>query len=374
MAGGRVELAGLTKRFTEVAVDGIDLDIASGEFFSLLGPSGCGKTTTLRLIAGFEQPTSGRIMLDGADVSGVPPHRRNVNTVFQSYALFPFLSVFDNVAFGLKHRDVGKAELNRRVGEALELVKMTGFAKRRPGQLSGGQQQRVALARALVLNPAVLLLDEPLGALDAKLRRSLKVELKALQEEVGITFLYVTHDQEEALTMSDRMAVMNAGRIAQIGAPRDVYTEPTDTYVADFLGVSNLMEVDVVERGPGAACRMKLGETALTADRGDVDGTGPAHAVIRPERVRLEPHGSDGPNRVPGMVERLVFLGAATQVMLRLGPGVPLQALIQNDGERPELAQGTPVHVYLAPDALRVLGGAAREVPVGDADAPLVAS
>ena len=374
MAGGRVELAGLTKRFTEVAVDGIDLDIASGEFFSLLGPSGCGKTTTLRLIAGFEQPTSGRIMLDGADVSGVPPHRRTVNTVFQSYALFPFLSVFDNVAFGLKHRDVGMAELNRRVGEALELVKMTGFAKRRPGMLSGGQQQRVALARALVLNPAVLLLDEPLGALDAKLRRSLKVELKALQEEVGITFLYVTHDQEEALTMSDRMAVMNAGRIAQIGAPRDVYTEPTDTYVADFLGVSNLMEVDVVERGPGTGCRMKLGDSALVAERGEVDGTGPAHAVIRPERVRLEPHGSDGPNRVPAMVERLVFLGAATQVMLRLGPGVPLQALIQNDGERPDLAQGTPVHVYLAPDALRVLGGAEREVPVASDDEPLVAS
>ena len=373
MAGGRVELAGLTKRFTEVAVDGIDLDIASGEFFSLLGPSGCGKTTTLRLIAGFEQPTSGRILLDGADVSGVPPHRRNVNTVFQSYALFPFLSVFDNVAFGLKHRDVSKAELNRRVGEALELVKMTGFAKRRPGMLSGGQQQRVALARALVLNPAVLLLDEPLGALDAKLRRSLKVELKALQEEVGITFLYVTHDQEEALTMSDRMAVMNAGRIAQIGAPRDVYTEPADTYVADFLGVSNLMEVDVVERGPGSACRMKLGDSTLVAERGEVDGTGPAHAVIRPERVRLEPHGSDGPNRVPAMVERLVFLGAATQVMLRLGPGVPLQALIQNDGERPELAQGTPVHVYLAPDALRVLGGASREVPI-EVDEPLVSS
>jgi spermidine/putrescine transport system ATP-binding protein len=204
VAGGRVELVSLTKRFTEVAVDGIDLDIASGEFFSLLGPSGCGKTTTLRLIAGFEQPTAGRILLDGTDVSAVPPHRRNVNTVFQSYALFPFLSVFDNVAFGLKQRGVAKAELTHRVGEALELVKMTSLAKRRPGVLSGGQQQRVALARALVLSPAVLLLDEPLGALDAKLRRSLKVELKALQEEVGITFLYVTHDQEEALTMSDR--------------------------------------------------------------------------------------------------------------------------------------------------------------------------
>ncbi|MBO0773606.1 MAG: ATP-binding cassette domain-containing protein, partial [Actinobacteria bacterium] len=261
MPGGRVELVGLTKRFTEVAVDGVDLDVASGEFFSLLGPSGCGKTTTLRLIAGFEQPTSGRILLDGADMSNIPPHRRNVNTVFQSYALFPFLSVSDNVAFGLRHRHLTRDEIRRLVGEALDLVQLTGFGKRRPAMLSGGQQQRVALARALVLNPAVLLLDEPLGSLDAKLRRSLKMELKALQERVGITFLYVTHDQEEALTMSDRLAVMNSGRIAQIGVPREVYEEPADTYVADFLGVSNLMEVEVLDRGPGAACRLRLGET-----------------------------------------------------------------------------------------------------------------
>src|ERR1700761_9864385 len=310
MAAG-IELVGLTKRFHHghaAAVDNIDLSVSGGEFFSLLGPSGCGKTTTLRLVAGFEEPTSGRILLDGVDVSGVPPHKRNVNTVFQSYALFPFMTVSDNVAFGLKYAACSKSELKTRVGEALALVDMASFASRRPSQLSGGQQQRGALPRALGLHPAVALLDEPLGALDAKLRRSLKVELKALQEEVGITFLYVTHDQEEALTMSDRMAVMNAGRIAQIGAPRDVYTEPADTYVADFLGTSNLMEVDVVERGPGSGCRMRLGDSALVAERGEGDGTGPAHAVIRPERVRLEPHGSDGPNRVPGMVERLVFL------------------------------------------------------------------
>src|SRR5262249_55384826 len=239
-----------------------------------------------------------------------PPHRRNVNTVFQSYALFPFLSVFDNVAFGLRNRHLPKAELGRLVGGALELVQLTGYEKRRPGMLSGGQQQRVALARALVLNPSVLLLDEPLGALDAKLRRSLKVELKALQERVGITFLYVTHDQEEALTMSDRLAVMNAGRIAQIGMPRQIYEEPADTYVADFLGVSNLMEVEVVERGPGSRCRIKIGEQPLTVDRGEVDVVGPAHAVIRPERVRIEPYGQAGqvgPNRVPAMIERLVF-------------------------------------------------------------------
>jgi spermidine/putrescine transport system ATP-binding protein len=371
MAGGRIELVALTKRFTDIAVDRVDLTVDSGEFFSLLGPSGCGKTTTLRLIAGFEQPTEGTILLDGVEMTNIPPHRRNVNTVFQSYALFPFLSVFDNVAFGLRNRHLTKAETNKRVGDALDLVQLTGFEKRRPGMLSGGQQQRVALARALVLNPSVLLLDEPLGALDAKLRRSLKVELKALQERVGITFLYVTHDQEEALTMSDRLAVMNAGRIVQLGTPRTIYDEPADTYVADFLGVSNLMEVDVVERGPGSQCRVRLGETALAVDRGEVDALGPAHALIRPERVRIEPYGHDGqvgPNRVPAMVERLVFLGASTQVMLRLAPGALLQAVVPNDGTEATLSQGTPVHVFLAPDVLRVLGGASRDVPVGDED------
>ena len=368
MAGGSIELTGLTKKFAEIAVDNIDLSVTSGEFFSLLGPSGCGKTTTLRLIAGFEQPTSGRILLDGIDVSDTPPHRRNVNTVFQSYALFPFLDVFDNVAFGLRHRGAGKADLRRRVDEALDLVKMTSFAKRRPGQLSGGQQQRVALARALVLNPAVLLLDEPLGALDAKLRRSLKVELKALQERVGITFLYVTHDQEEALTMSDRLAVMNAGQIVQIGTPRQVYEEPADTYVADFLGAANLMEVEVLSAGT-----LRIGDFALSSQRCETTAAGRAHAVIRPERVRIEEHGSAGDNRVPAMVERVVFLGSATQVMLRLATGVSLQALLQNDGSRPDLAQGTPVHCYLPPDALRVLAGSPAEAPV-PAEEPLVAS
>jgi spermidine/putrescine transport system ATP-binding protein len=371
VAGGRIELVALTKRFTDIAVDRVDLTVDSGEFFSLLGPSGCGKTTTLRLIAGFEQPTEGTILLDGVEMTNTPPHRRNVNTVFQSYALFPFLSVFDNVAFGLRNRHLTKADMNKQVGDALDLVQLTGFERRRPGMLSGGQQQRVALARALVLHPSVLLLDEPLGALDAKLRRSLKVELKALQERVGITFLYVTHDQEEALTMSDRLAVMNAGRIVQLGTPRTIYEEPADTYVADFLGVSNLMEVDVIERGPGSQCRVMLGETALALDRGEVDALGPAHALIRPERVRIEPYGHDGqvgPNRVPAMIERLVFLGASTQVMLRLAPGALLQAVVPNDGTEATLSQGTPVHVFLAPDVLRVLGGAARDVPIADED------
>jgi spermidine/putrescine transport system ATP-binding protein len=381
MAGGSIELTGLTKRFGHghpAAVDNIDLHVTSGEFFSLLGPSGCGKTTTLRLIAGFEEPTGGRILLDGLDVSAIPPHKRNVNTVFQSYALFPFLSVFDNVAFGLRHAGVTKAEMRTRVGASLDLVSMSGFASRRPAQLSGGQQQRVALARALVLNPAVLLLDEPLGALDAKLRRSLKVELKALQERIGITFLYVTHDQEEALTMSDRLAVMNAGRIAQIGTPREVYEEPADAYVADFLGAANLMEVSVSRSSAaagsaGATAVLKLGDAALSTSNDCPDSPGEtAHAVIRPERVRVEEHGSAGENRVPALVERVVFLGAATQVMLRLATGTSLQALVQNDGDaaRVTLAQGTPVHAYLPPDALRVLpgspagAGAASAAPV----------
>jgi len=364
MAGGRVELVSLTKRFHEVAVDNIDLQIASGEFFSLLGPSGCGKTTTLRLIAGFEQPTAGRILLDDIDLSDVPPHRRNVNTVFQSYALFPFLTVYDNVAFGLRNKHLPKPELNERVCSALELVKLTDFAKRRPGQLSGGQQQRVALARALVLQPSVLLLDEPLGALDAKLRRSLKLELKALQEQVGITFLYVTHDQEEALTMSDRLAVMRDGRIVQMGVPSEIYEEPADTYVADFLGVSNLMEVDVVSRGPGSRCEVKLGDSVLVAEHGGQGAPDHSHAVIRPERVKIEDYNSAGQNRVPAMVERLVYLGSTTQVYLRLGAGTDVQALLSNDAGPQKLAQGTAVQAYFAPDALRVLpGGSPVEDP-----------
>ena len=366
MAGGRIELVSLTKRFHEIAVDNIDLQIASGEFFSLLGPSGCGKTTTLRLIAGFEQPTAGRILLDDVDVSAVPPHRRNVNTVFQSYALFPFLTVFDNVAFGLRNQHLPKAELNNRVCTALDLVKLRQFERRRPGQLSGGQQQRVALARALVLQPAVLLLDEPLGALDAKLRRSLKVELKALQEQVGITFLYVTHDQEEALTMSDRLAVMRDGKIVQLGTPSEVYEEPADTYVADFLGASNLMPVDVVSRGPGSRCEVKLGDRTLVAEHGGLDAPDHSHAVIRPERIKIEDFGSPGPNRVPAMVERLVYLGSATQVFLRLAAGSDVQVLLNNDGDLQKLAHGTPVHAYFAPDALRVLAGG---TPVADASA-----
>ena len=370
--GTSVELRDVTKRHgPTVAVDRLSLTIRKGEFFSILGPSGSGKTTTLRLLAGFEQPDSGEIIIEGRHMEGVPPNRRPVNLVFQNYALFPHMTVAKNVAFGLEMKGLAEAEIGPRVVEALEMVRLAAKQERLPSQLSGGEQQRVALARALVNRPAVLLLDEPLGALDKQLRLEMEVELKALQERVGITFLYVTHDQEEALTMSDRLAVMNAGRIVQLGTPRTIYEEPADTYVADFLGVSNLMEVEVVERGPGSQCRVKLGELALAVDRGEVDSTGPAHALIRPERVRIEPYGQDGqagPNRVPAMVERLVFLGASTQVMLRLAHGDLLQAVVPNDGTEAALSQGTPVHVFLAPDVLRVLGGATRDVPVAEAD------
>jgi spermidine/putrescine transport system ATP-binding protein len=355
MPSGSVELRGLTKRFDDaVAVDGIDASIEAGEFFSLLGPSGCGKTTTLRMIAGFERPSGGQIVLDGVDVAAVPPHERNVHTVFQSYALFPHLDVAGNVAFGLRRRRLPKDEIKRRVQEAIELVELGGLEKRQPRQLSGGQQQRVALARALVLRPAVLLLDEPLGALDAKIRKQLRIELKALQEEVGITFVFVTHDQEEALSMSDRIAVMSGGRIEQIGTPAAVYEEPATLFVADFLGVSNLMDADAVVGGDGE-CTVRLGEFTLRAGCGQVGARGPVKVVARPERVELLAHGSSRDNCVPGMIERTVYVGANLQVITRLATGATVQASIANTGAHGDFAQGTPVAVHVPPDALRVL-------------------
>jgi spermidine/putrescine transport system ATP-binding protein len=355
MAGGEVKLVDLVKRFDEVvAVDGINVDMPSGEFFSLLGPSGCGKTTTLRMIAGFEQPNGGQILLDGVDMAQTPPHKRNVNTVFQSYALFPHLTVEENVAFGLKFQKADKRETGRRVNEALELVQLTGYGKRRPNQLSGGQQQRVALARALILNPKVLLLDEPLGALDAKLRKRLQIELKALQEAVGITFVYVTHDQEEALTMSDRIAVMSNGQIEQLGTPTQVYEEPATAYVADFLGVSNLMDA-VASGGGDAGCKVKVGDFDLVAKKGKTDASGAVKVVIRPERIRIGAQDETGENRVPGMIERMVYLGASSQVIVRLPQGDSLQVLIQNQGDTLTYHQGTPVNVFFPPEALRVV-------------------
>ncbi|MGQ0668151.1 MAG: ABC transporter ATP-binding protein [Actinomycetota bacterium] len=372
MAGGEVQLVDLVKRFGDVtAVSGITLDMPSGEFFSLLGPSGCGKTTTLRLIAGFERPDEGQILLDGVDMAQTPPHKRNVNTVFQNYALFPHLSVADNVGFGLRYKSVTKEEARKKVADALALVRLEGMEHRRPSQLSGGQQQRVALARALILNPAVLLLDEPLGALDAKLRKALQIELKALQQEVGITFIYVTHDQEEALTMSDRIAVMSNGRIEQVGGPSEIYEEPETTYVADFLGVSNLMDGSASSPAGDGRCRVQLGEFELVAARGETDARGDVRLVIRPERVKLEAHGTAGENRVPGMVERVVYVGSTMQVIVHLAPGPTLQAWVQNEGGGLPFGQGAPVSVHLPADALRVLveTGSFTGATVGDGGA-----
>jgi spermidine/putrescine transport system ATP-binding protein len=361
MAGGEVQLRGLVKEFEggAVAVDGIDLQIAAGEFFSLLGPSGCGKTTTLRMIAGFERPTGGEILLDGTDLSRVPPHRRNVHTVFQNYALFPHMNVYDNVAFGLRRRRVPKGELDGLVQGALRLVELEGLAKRRPNQLSGGQQQRVALARALVLSPAVLLLDEPLGALDARIRKQLRIELKAVQEEVGITFVFVTHDQEEALSMSDRLAVMSNGRVEQVGTPADVYENPATVFVAEFLGASNMMEAVVAGHEAGG-CTVRVGEFPLRARCGDIGASGAVKIVVRPERVTLTPHGAAGQDNVlPGMVERTVYVGATVQVIVRLVTGATMQATIANTGTAEGWTQGTPVMAHVPAEALRVLAGAA---------------
>jgi spermidine/putrescine transport system ATP-binding protein len=371
MARGEIELSKLTKQFDLVtAVAGIDLHIPAGEFFSLLGPSGCGKTTTLRMVAGFEQPTSGEILLDGTDVAYTPAHERNVNTVFQNYALFPHLNVYDNIAFGLKRAKRPKDEIRERVGRALELVQLPGYERRKSSQLSGGQQQRVALARALILNPAVLLLDEPLGALDAKLRKALQIELKALQQEVGITFLYVTHDQEEALTMSDRLAVMKDGHIEQVGVPQDVYEDPETLYVADFLGVSNLMEATVVSAGRGA-CRVAVEGYELDTRGTDRDVTGEVKIVIRPERIELEEHGSpSGQNRIPAMVERVVYAGSEIQVIVRAATGEALQALVQNTGGGIPYEQGTPVQLHLPVDALRVLPSRVGDEPAPKGDEP----
>ena len=372
MAGGEVQLVDLVKRFGEFsAVAGINLEMPTGEFFSLLGPSGCGKTTTLRMIAGFERPTEGQILLDGVDMAQTPPHKRNVNTVFQNYALFPHLTVQDNVAFGLKYQKATKEETKERVGKALELVQMSPFATRRPNQLSGGQQQRVALARALILNPEVLLLDEPLGALDAKLRKRLQIELKALQEEVGITFIYVTHDQEEALTMSDRIAVMSQGRVEQVGPPKEIYESPATAYVADFLGVSNLMDAKAGGESDGA-CKVSVGEFALMAGQGDIDTTGDAKITIRPERVAIEAQGTTGENRIPAMVERTVYVGSILQVILHLATGQTIQAWMANTGADEPYRSGDAVAAHFPREALRVLPEGGTAV-LADAELDVVA-
>jgi spermidine/putrescine transport system ATP-binding protein len=316
----------VTKRFGEtVAVDGLDISILQGEFFSLLGPSGCGKTTTLRMVAGFEQPSEGRIFLEGDPVEEVPPYHRNVNTVFQSYALFEHLNVTDNVAFGLKRRKVAAEEIRERVKEALELVQLTGREKSMPRELSGGQKQRVALARALVNKPAVLLLDEPLGALDLKLRKQMQVELKGIQREVGITFLYVTHDQEEALAMSDRIAVMEDGEVRQCGTPEEVYERPRGPFVAGFIGISNLLAGTVEDGG----VRLESGtRCAAPVPDGCSEGAS-VYLSVRPEKIWVDEL-EDGMVSVEGTIAERVYVGTTTQVIVELAPGVRLVALEQN--------------------------------------------
>ncbi|MBU3691494.1 MAG: ABC transporter ATP-binding protein [Solirubrobacterales bacterium] len=355
---GDVSLRGVTKDFGSfTAVDDIDLDIADGEFFTMLGPSGCGKTTTLRMIAGFEQPTAGKVLIDGKDVAGEPPYKRPTNTVFQNYALFPHMTLEENVAFGLKRKKVPKAEIQRRVSEELERVGLGREAKRKPAQLSGGQQQRVALARALVNLPKVLLLDEPLGALDLKLRKGLQVELKRIQEEVGITFVYVTHDQEEALTMSDRIAVMNQGRIEQCADPEQVYEKPSTTFVAGFIGVSNLLPAEV--RG-GNEVSIVDGPTVTTPDAGRFSAGENLFAVVRPEKLDVSSPGEGPADRpgIEGIVESSLFLGTATQLGVKVADDSKLTVLVPNasEEERHRLpGGGAKVHLSWEPEHMHLV-------------------
>jgi spermidine/putrescine transport system ATP-binding protein len=353
-----IDLVGVAKEFTArhgavAAVRGVDLQIGRGEFFSLLGPSGCGKTTTLRMIAGFEEPTRGQVLLHGRDVTGVPPYRRDVNMVFQSYALFPHMSVRDNVAFGLRRKGVGRDETARRVGEMLELVELTGKEDSKPRELSGGQQQRVALARALVNHPRALLLDEPLGALDLKLRQAMQIELKRIQREVGITFVYVTHDQNEALTMSDRLAVMNDGRVEQEGGPQEIYERPATRFVAGFIGTSNLLsgrigrvqgEQAVIEVSPDERIVLPLHREASAGDEVEL--------TVRPEKISISSGapGTDG-CALRGTVTEVVYLGTSTNFSVTTTTGADVVVFQQNSATgRNQPARGETVWLSWHPE------------------------
>jgi putative spermidine/putrescine transport system ATP-binding protein len=363
-AGARpdVRLEGVVKRYGDVAaVDGIDLEVARGEFFTLLGPSGSGKTTCLRLIAGFERPDAGRIMLGGRDVTALPPAERDVNTVFQDYALFAHMTVAANVGYGLRVRRVARVEREARVADALAMVRLEGFGARRPSQLSGGQRQRVALARALVNRPRVLLLDEPLGALDLKLRQQLLVELKRIQQEVGITFVYVTHDQEEALTMSDRIAVVDGGRIVQVGTPRAVYERPESRFVAGFVGVSNLLELPV-QSVAGEEVRLRLadGDAVFAAAGAGAAPGRTAVVTVRPERIALHEAGEApaGACHVGGTVRESLYAGPATRFVVDLDGGGELLVVRQNGAsslEDAEALRGRRVALVWARESTRVI-------------------
>jgi spermidine/putrescine transport system ATP-binding protein len=351
--GSDLVLQGVTKRFGSfVAVDDLDLTVPEGAFFALLGPSGCGKTTTLRMVAGLEIPTAGTIHISGQDISNLKPYRRPVNTVFQSYALFPHLTIFENVAFGLRRQ--GKPDVKAQVQDMLELVELTSMAQRKPAQLSGGQQQRVALARALINQPQVLLLDEPLGALDLKLRRQMQIELKRIQTEVGITFVHVTHDQEEAMTMADTVAVMNAGVIEQLGPPKELYEHPRTTFVANFLGQSNLVrgkvtgtdasQVQIDVNGAGLSC---------PRDR-SLDDQGEVWVGVRPEKVFLAGAGSEAAGDSNalrgGVVTDVSFIGVSTQYLVKLPWGQELMVFEQNSGARDSFRVGDPADLHWLPD------------------------
>ncbi len=370
-----VKLLDVVKKFGEaVAVDHIDLEVEDGEFFSLLGPSGCGKTTTLRMIGGFEAPTSGLIQLQGQDVTWLPPYKRNVNTVFQNYALFPHLTIYENVAFGLRRKGVRDSEVKSRVTDMLALVELPGFETRKPTQISGGQAQRVALARALINKPAVLLLDEPLGALDLKLRKQMQVELKRIQQEVGITFIYVTHDQEEAMTMSNRIAVMNKGRYEQLGEPEALYERPTTRFVAGFLGVSNLLP-GAVEGNDGTYATVRLADdTRVRAPRSLVGDVANVNVGVRPEKIRLHEEKAEPPaghNRLLGVVRDASYLGVSTQYLIEARGGARIMVYEQNveRATKSELwAAGEAVQLTWSPDHTFVVRADDAGQPAVDVD------
>ena len=351
-AGGDLRLFNVTKRFADfVAVDDLTLTIPQGSFFALLGPSGCGKTTTLRMVAGLEEPSEGQICIGAEDITWSKPYKRPVNTVFQSYALFPHLDIYENVAFGLRRR--GIKDVKKQVEDMLELVELSGYARRKPAQLSGGQQQRVAVGRALINRPEVLLLDEPLGALDLKLRRQMQLELKRIQTEVGITFVHVTHDQEEAMTMADTIAVMNAGKVEQLGAPADLYENPMTTFVANFLGQSNLLSGSVVGRsGEDVLVEIHGRRVALPASRLHTDST-QVHVGVRPEKMQINFAADEvtyeGHNAIDGVVTDSSFTGMSTQYQVRLPWGQEVAVFSQNLARDSRLTPGAAARLHWDP-------------------------